>query len=42
MNAAGDPPACTYSAYYQDEANDTFKGDYHGVMADYVLEGGDI
>ena len=37
--AAGDPPVCTYSAYYNEEANDTFDGDYSRVMNEYTLEG---
>ena len=40
--AVGDPPVCTYSAYYNDDSTDTFGGDYAGVMSDYVLEGGGI
>ena len=37
--AANDPPVCTYSAFYSDEANDTFNGDYRRVMGEYTLEG---
>ena len=40
--AAGDPPMCNYTAYYNDERTDTFEGDYTGVMADYVLDGGGV
>ena len=39
--AAGDPPVCTYSAYYGAASTDTFRGAYAGVMADYDLEGGE-
>ena len=36
---AGGPPVCTYSAYYDDDANDAFNGDYGRVMDEYTLEG---
>ena len=33
---------CTYSAYYNDGDNDTFGGNYTGVMNDYILDGGGV
>ena len=40
LNAGADPPISNYMEYYDDEFNDSFAGDYQGVMADYDLSGG--
>jgi len=39
---AGNPPLCTYSTHYVDEANDVFKGNFSRVMDKYTLNGDNV